>query len=201
MHVYFVLNIYISVRFCYECIPCEKLLRGSNSWECKDFLFTLEGCSESRYTGNHPLDFSTEVLRIAQDIKKYISCLRNVIWSILDKVELRCTIRSLVHPSSVFWWPSSHTRSGIAIAGVIIRYLIACLPLDPKFAGSNLAEDDGILRVMHIHSTTSFVGEVKPSVTCRRFTTCKRTLRAWKRCLVSKIQRPCFLPISLLLRY
>jgi hypothetical protein len=28
-------------------------------------------------------------------------------------------------------------------------------------------------------STTSFGGEVKPSVPCRRFTACKRTLRAW----------------------
>jgi hypothetical protein len=31
-----------------------------------------------------------------------------------------------------------------------------------------------------IRSTPSFGEEVKPSVTCRRFTACKRTLRAWK---------------------
>jgi hypothetical protein len=31
-----------------------------------------------------------------------------------------------------------------------------------------------------IRSTPSFGGEVKPSVPCRRFTACKRTLRAWK---------------------
>jgi hypothetical protein len=31
-----------------------------------------------------------------------------------------------------------------------------------------------------IRSTPSFGGGVKPSVPCRRFTACKRTLRAWK---------------------
>jgi hypothetical protein len=36
----------------------------------------------------------------------------------------------------------------------------------------------GILEVIKIRSTTSFGGEVKPSVPCRRFTACKRTLRA-----------------------
>jgi hypothetical protein len=62
--------------------------------------------------------------------------------------------------------------------------------LDPRFEGSNPAEDDGFLRVIKI--TTSFGGEEKPSVPCRRFTACKRTLRAWNRCFVGKIQRPCF---------
>jgi hypothetical protein len=41
------------------------------------------------------------------------------------------------------------------------------------------AEVDGFLRVIKIRSTTSFGGEVKPSLPCRRFTACKRTLRAW----------------------
>jgi hypothetical protein len=40
------------------------------------------------------------------------------------------------------------------------------------------AEVEGFLRVIKIRSTTSFGGEVKPSVPCRRFTACKRTLRA-----------------------
>jgi hypothetical protein len=56
--------------------------------------------------------------------------------------------------------------------------VVACVPLDPRFAGSNKAEDDGLLRVIKIRSTTSFGGEVKPSVPCRRFTACKITLRA-----------------------
>jgi hypothetical protein len=43
--------------------------------------------------------------------------------------------------------------------------VVACLPLDPKFAGS---QDDGFLRVIK----NSFGGEVKPSVPCRRFTAC-----------------------------
>jgi hypothetical protein len=51
-----------------------------------------------------------------------------------------------------------------------------------------------------IRSTPSFGGEVKPSVPCRRFTACKRSLQAWKRCLVRKIKRPCFSPMSLLIR-
>jgi hypothetical protein len=44
--------------------------------------------------------------------------------------------------------------------------------------------------VIKIRSTTSFGGEVKPSVPCRRFTACKRTLRAWIEpvVLASKIQ-------------
>jgi hypothetical protein len=36
--------------------------------------------------------------------------------------------------------------------------------VDPKLAGSNPGEDDGILRAIKIRSTTSFEGEVKPSV-------------------------------------
>jgi hypothetical protein len=43
-------------------------------------------------------------------------------------------------------------------------------PLDPRFAGSIPDEVDGFLRVIKILSTTSFGGEVKPSVPCRRFT-------------------------------
>jgi hypothetical protein len=34
--------------------------------------------------------------------------------------------------------------------------------LDPRFAGSNLAEVDGFLRAIKIHSMLSFRGEVKP---------------------------------------
>jgi allantoicase len=32
--------------------------------------------------------------------------------------------------------------------------VVACLPLDPRFAGSNPAKDDGLLRVIKIRSTT-----------------------------------------------
>jgi hypothetical protein len=51
--------------------------------------------------------------------------------------------------------------------------VVACLPLDPRFAGSNLAEDDGYLRVIKV---TFFGGEVKLSVLCCRFTACTRSL-------------------------
>jgi hypothetical protein len=36
-------------------------------------------------------------------------------------------------------------------------------------------EGGGFLRAIKTRSTTSFGGEVKPSVPCRRFTACKRT--------------------------
>jgi hypothetical protein len=42
------------------------------------------------------------------------------------------------------------------------------LPLDPRFASSNLAEDDGFLRVK-INTMTSFRGEVKPLSDVIRF--------------------------------
>jgi hypothetical protein len=40
--------------------------------------------------------------------------------------------------------------------------------LDPRFAGSNLVEDDGFLRAIKISSTSSFGGEVKPSAPSRK---------------------------------
>ena len=58
---------------------------------------------------------------------------------------------------------------------------VACWPLVPKFAGSNPAEAVGFLRGKKILSTPSFGGEVKPSVPCRRFAACKRSLNvAWR---------------------
>jgi hypothetical protein len=44
--------------------------------------------------------------------------------------------------------------------------VVACLLLDPGFAGSNPAEDDGFLRAIKFCSTTSLKGEVKLSVPC-----------------------------------
>jgi hypothetical protein len=56
---------------------------------------------------------------------------------------------------------------------------ITMVIINARFAGSIPTEVDGFLRVIKIRSTTSVGGEVKPSVPCRRFTACKRTLRAW----------------------
>jgi len=53
---------------------------------------------------------------------------------------------------------------------------VACWPLVPKFTGSNPAKAVGFLRAKKILSTPSFGGEVKPSVPCRRFVACKRSL-------------------------
>jgi hypothetical protein len=46
---------------------------------------------------------------------------------------------------------------------------VACWPFVPKFPGSQPAEAVGFLG-------PSFEGEVKPSVPCRSFTTCRRSL-------------------------
>jgi hypothetical protein len=46
--------------------------------------------------------------------------------------------------------------------------VVACLLFSPRFAGSSPAEDDGFLRKVKFHSMTSFRGEVKPSVLCRK---------------------------------
>jgi hypothetical protein len=45
--------------------------------------------------------------------------------------------------------------------------VVACLPLDPRFGGSNPADSDGFLRAIKVRGTTSFRGAVKPSVPCR----------------------------------
>jgi hypothetical protein len=59
--------------------------------------------------------------------------------------------------------------STVALGGLVVSVLAT----GPKVRGF-----DGFLRVIQIRSTTSFGEEVKPSVPCRRFTACKRTLRA-----------------------
>jgi hypothetical protein len=73
----------------------------------------------------------------------------------------------------IFWMIIMHYKSPL------VDQWLVCSPLDPRFAGSIPTEVDGFLRVIKIRSTPSFGGEVNPSVPCRRFTACKRTLRAW----------------------
>ena len=53
---------------------------------------------------------------------------------------------------------------------------VACCLLVPKCAGSDPAEAIRIFQGEEILSTPSFGGEVKPSVPCRRFAACKRSL-------------------------
>ena len=75
-----------------------------------------------------------------------------------------------------FFSTLSHKRTSFGGLGV------ACWTLVPKFAGSNLAEAVRFLRAKKkFLSTPSFGGKVKPSVPCRRFAACKRSLNvAWK---------------------
>jgi hypothetical protein len=44
--------------------------------------------------------------------------------------------------------------------------VIACLQLDPKFAASNPAKNNGFIRAIKIRSTTSFGGVLNQSVLC-----------------------------------
>jgi len=53
---------------------------------------------------------------------------------------------------------------------------VVCWPLVPKFAGFAPGRSRRIFRAKKILSTPSFGGEVKPSVPCRSFTACKRSL-------------------------
>jgi hypothetical protein len=60
-------------------------------------------------------------------------------------------------------------RDNVALGGLVVSVLAT----GPKVRGFD--PDRGIKRVIKFRSTTSFGGEVKPSVPCRRFTACKRT--------------------------
>jgi hypothetical protein len=59
---------------------------------------------------------------------------------------------------------SVRTNLRVALSDLVV----ACLPLNPSFAGSNPADDDGILRAIKIHSRTSFGVEVKSLAPCRK---------------------------------
>jgi hypothetical protein len=58
---------------------------------------------------------------------------------------------------------------------------VACCLYIPKFVGSNPAGAVRIFQGEKILSASSFRGEVKPSVPCRQFAACKRSLNgSWK---------------------
>jgi hypothetical protein len=52
----------------------------------------------------------------------------------------------------------------LALGGLVV----ACLPVDPRFACSDPVDDEGFLRETKIRNMTSFAGEVKPSAPCRK---------------------------------
>jgi hypothetical protein len=82
------------------------------------------------------------------------------------------------HSFYAVWWRSA-VEDAETVRMLLPNYIVlgglvvSALATEPKVRGFN-----GFLRVIKIRSTTSFGGEVKPSVPCRRFTACKRTLRA-----------------------
>jgi hypothetical protein len=62
------------------------------------------------------------------------------------------------------------------VSVMIILLFRSLAALVPKFAGSHPAEAVGFLWRKKFLSTPSFGGELKPSVPCRSFTACKRSL-------------------------
>jgi hypothetical protein len=56
--------------------------------------------------------------------------------------------------------------------------VVSVLATGPKVRGFDPDRGRWIFKDDKNQSTTSFGGAVKPSVPCRRFTACKRTLRA-----------------------
>jgi hypothetical protein len=82
-----------------------------------------------------------------------------------------------------------------------MHFVLTCLPLDRRFAGSNPAQNDGFLGEIKIRNTTSFVGEVKPLAPCRNILRHVKKLRSMTemlRRLNSKIFLAKFLTNSLL---
>jgi hypothetical protein len=68
--------------------------------------------------------------------------------------------------------------------------------MDPTFAGTNAAENDGHLIVKTMHSTTFFGGEVGPSVPCRKICGTLKNPTSMKEIFVDKIQRPFLRKVS-----
>jgi hypothetical protein len=75
--------------------------------------------------------------------------------------------------------------------------VVRVLATGPTVAGSGQAEDRGFVWAIKSVAQTSFGGELKPSVPCRRFTACKRTLHSMSEMLCRKT----FSPTIFLLRY
>jgi hypothetical protein len=76
-----------------------------------------------------------------------------------------------------------------ALCGLVVSVL-ATGPMGLVAAGSGPTEDRGFLWVIKIPST-----EVKPSVPCRRFTACKRTLHSMSEMLCPPNFLTCFSPL------
>jgi hypothetical protein len=83
----------------------------------------------------------------------------------------------------------SFIRAFVALGGLVVSVLAT----GPKVRGFSPGRGRWILRV--IKSAAHL-----PSEGCRRFTACRRSLRA-RYVLVGKIQRPCFSPAFHLLRH
>jgi hypothetical protein len=81
----------------------------------------------------------------------------------------------------------------------LVVWWLSCLPLDPRFMVSNPAKDDGFLRVIKIHSPTSYRGEVKLLAPCRKFLWhVKEPCEVWKRYFISNIHGHLLLKFLLL---
>jgi hypothetical protein len=80
---------------------------------------------------------------------------------------IECTMFRI---SALFWTKVKELFSGFG------GLEVACWPSVPKFTGLHPAKAFGFLGQKKILSTPSVGGEVMPSVPCRSFTACKRSL-------------------------
>jgi hypothetical protein len=86
-------------------------------------------------------------------------------------------------------------------SSVIVVDSVSCRPL--WYSGSVLATGPKVRGFKPGRGRWIFKGSTRGSKAVgpmSYITACTRTLRAWNRCFVGKIQRPCFSPTSLLLR-
>jgi hypothetical protein len=78
---------------------------------------------------------------------------------------------------------------------------LACLPLDPRFAGSNPAEGDGFLKVIKIRCTTSFRRKVKTSAPCHNILRHVKKPYRYENKILRRQNSPTFLDKIFLLFY
>jgi hypothetical protein len=80
------------------------------------------------------------------------------------------------------------TTTAAAAASGFGGLVVSMLAYGTQDRGFEPGRSDRIFQGEKIHSMTSFGGEVKPSVPCRRFAVCKRTLRfTWNSELQAKL--------------
>jgi hypothetical protein len=81
--------------------------------------------------------------------------------------------------------PVSHSTSVYVTDVSLGRLVVACLSLDPRFAGSNLAKGDGFLKTIKIRSMTFFGGSKWIRRKILRYESMKEILRRQNSAVIS----------------